>query len=328
MRNSILAAVRRISSAQPALDDSVRRVSFGDLNRLIEQERRWLHSFAVRDCALVAENSSGWVVSDLALLAMGATSVAIPTTFTAEQMGHALQDCGAEFVLTESRMRPSIEQSGFTKVGLSNRTGLTLMYRRSCLRRKLPKGVVKASYRAQGMSAPQVVMLSAVMVERATAQLLQSHGNRVIGKHLSFLPLTSVLENIGGLYVPLLCGAQVVLKTRTIAAMSCAPTGGETLLAVLSQERPHSVALTAELLSALVRAIDCGWQVPPELNSIVVDGEDLSRELLQRARAAGLPVTEWDPIEHSATRICGSVRSEATTRLVAVRSRAEGIAAN
>src|SRR5262245_20546734 len=89
MRNSILAAVRRAAAAQLALDDGVRQVSFNDLNQLVEQERRWLSSFAVRDCALVAENSCGWVVSDLALMACGAANAAIPTNFTAEQISHA-----------------------------------------------------------------------------------------------------------------------------------------------------------------------------------------------------------------------------------------------
>ena len=295
MRNSILAAVRRVAASQLALNDGVRQVSFADLNQLIEQERRWLSSFGVRDCALVAENSCGWVLSDLALMACGAANAAIPTHFTAEQIGYALQDSGVEFVLTEGRMRSCAEHAGFIKAGLSDRTGLTLLYRRrACLRQKIPPGVLKVSYRAQGMSAPQAVMLSAVMIEHAADRLLQLHGARNIGKHLSFLPLSTVLENIAGLYVPLSLGATVLLKTRAVAAMSCAPTGVETLFEALRQERPHSLALTAELLGAVVNATERGWRAPAELVSIVVDTESVSPELLRRARALGLPTLEWD----------------------------------
>lgn len=298
MRNSILAAVRRATVSQPGLDDGVRKIGCADLNQLVEQERRWLSSFGVRDCALVAENSCGWVVSDLALMACGAANAAIPMNFTAEQISYALHDSGVEFVLTESRLRGSAEHAGFSKAGFSDRTGLTLMYRRRvCLRQKIPPGVLKVSYRAQGMSQPVAVMLSAVMIEHAAEQLLRSHTPRGIGRHLAFLPLSSVLENIGGVYVPLLLGAEVLLKTRAVAAMSCAPTGMETLLEMLRQERPHSVALTAELLGAVVNAAERGWRAPAELASIVIDLESVSAELLQRARSHGLPVMEWDPLD-------------------------------
>lgn len=299
MRKSVLAAVRRMPAAQPALDDTVRRISCGDLNQMIEQERRWLNSFVVRDCALVAENSCGWVISDLALLASDAVNVAIPTHFTPDQISYALNDSGVEFILTEGRTHAAAAAAGFDKVGLSNRTGFTLLHRRGHVIRSPWQGIAKASYRAQGMSTPQAVTLQAAAIERATEQLLQEQARLAIGKHLCFLPLSSVLENIGGVYVPLLLGAQVVLKTRAVAAMSCTPTGMETLLAALRQERPHSVALTAELLAALVNAVDRGWRWPEELRSIVV-GEAASPELLQRARASDLPITQWEPQERAA----------------------------
>jgi long-subunit acyl-CoA synthetase (AMP-forming) len=298
MRNSVLAAVRRAAVSQAALDDGVRRTSCGDLNQLVEQERRWLSSFAVRDCALVAENSCGWAISDLALMACGAANAAIPISFTAEQISHALLDSGVEFVLTETRMRACAERTGFAKAGISDRTGFTLMYRRRrCLRQKIPPGVLKVNYRAQGMSPPQAAMLSAAMIEQAVGRLLRSHAPYNITRHLSFLPLTSVLENIGGLYVPLILGAEVLLKTRAVAAMSCAPTGVETLLEALRQERPQSVALTPELLGAVVNAADHGWRAPAELASIVIDAESVSPDLQRRALQLGLPLTQWHPID-------------------------------
>jgi long-chain acyl-CoA synthetase len=302
MRNSILGAVRRAAVSQPALDDGVRKISCADLNQLVEQERRWLSSYGVRDCALVAENSCGWVVSDLALMACGAANATIPVSFTAEQVSYALHDSGVEFVLTAACSRASTEHAGFAKVGLSDRTGLTLMYRRrACLRQKIPPGVLKVGYRAQGMSQPRALMLSAVMIEQAAERLLQVHNGRGIAKHLAFLPLSSVLENIGGLYVALLLGAEVLLKTRAVAAMSCAPTGVETLLEVLRQERPHSVTLTAEVLGAVVNAAERGWRTPSELVSVVLNRESVSAELLQRARALRLPITEWDPLDRRFT---------------------------
>ena len=298
MRKSVLAAVRRAAVAQPALGDGVRHVTYGDLNQMIEQERRWLDSFVVRECALVAENSCGWVISDLALLSTDAVSVAIPTNFTAEQLSHALHESAVEFVLTEARLRACAEQAGFVKVGLSNRTGLTLLHRRGAqAAASLPAGVSKVSYRAQGMSIPHATLFDAATLEHAAAQLLQIQQRRAVAKHLSFLPLTNVLENVGGVHVPLLLGAQVVLKTRAIAAMSCTPTGIETLLETLRQEQPHSVALTATLLGALLNAVDRGWQPPDDLRSVVVDSESVSPELLQRAHAARLPITQWELLE-------------------------------
>jgi long-chain acyl-CoA synthetase len=312
MRKSVLVAVRHTPAVQPALDDGVRHVSFGDLNQMVEQERRWLDSFIVRDCALVAENSCGWVISDLALLAGDAVNVAIPNNFTAEQIGYALHDSAVEFVLIETRLRACAEQAGFAKVGLSNRTGLTLLHRRDAHGRRTPEGVIKVSYRAQGVSAPQAMLFEAAMIEHAAEQLLQAQQRAGVTRHLSFLPLTSVLENIGGVYVPLLLGGEVLLKTRAIAAMSCTPTGVETLLEALRHDRPHSVALTPELLGALVNAIDR-------------DSQSVSEQLLQRALALGLPITQWELTAHGAEPACGTKASRTSppARAFAVQARSE-----
>jgi long-chain acyl-CoA synthetase len=300
MLKSVLAAVRRTPMDQPALGDGVRQVSFGDLDQMIEQERRWLESYVVRDCALVAENSCGWVISDLALLASDAATVAIPVNFTAEQISHALHDAAVEFVLTDARRRTCAERAGFLKVGLSNRTGLTLLHRRGCdAGTRAAYGVSKVSYRAHGMSAPQAMLLETATIKRVTDELLRVQRRVAVARHLSFLPLTSALENVAGVYVSLLLGAQVLLKTRAIAAMNCTPTGVETLLAALRQERPHSVALSAALLGTLLNAIDRGWRAPEELRSVVVDSDSATPELLQRARAAGLPVIECELLERA-----------------------------
>ncbi|HWK51719.1 MAG TPA: hypothetical protein VNR40_17620, partial [Steroidobacter sp.] len=69
MPNRVLDTLNVISGALPAIDDGTLRLSYADVRRSVAAERRWLQSMRVRRCALLAENSARWILSDLALMA-------------------------------------------------------------------------------------------------------------------------------------------------------------------------------------------------------------------------------------------------------------------
>ncbi|MEZ0317861.1 MAG: AMP-binding protein, partial [Methylophilaceae bacterium] len=112
-------------------------------------------------------------------------------------------------------------------------------------------------------------------------------------RHLSILPLSTLLENIAGLYVPLLAGATAFL----LPAAEVGLTGGSGLnfskmMTVLHKSQATTTVLTPELLQALIRAVEAGVAKPESLRFIAVGGASVSPRLLQRAAALGLPVYE------------------------------------
>jgi long-subunit acyl-CoA synthetase (AMP-forming) len=76
------------------------------------------------------------------------------------------------------------------------------------------------------------------------------------------------------------------------------------LLGTLSREQPNSLILVPELLQALVIAAERGWQPPASLQFVAVGGAKVSRELLARADAVGIPVHEGYGLSECASVVC------------------------
>jgi len=126
-----------------------------------------------------------------------------------------------------------------------------------------------------------------------------------VRQHLCVLPLATLLENIAGLYAPLLAGARVEL--RPLAEIGFSGAAGfdlPRLLATLNQTQPHSLILLPQLLLALVSAAEQGVPLPTSLRFIAVGGARVAPQLLERAGHLGLPVYEGYGLSECASVVC------------------------
>jgi long-subunit acyl-CoA synthetase (AMP-forming) len=114
-----------------------------------------------------------------------------------------------------------------------------------------------------------------------------------IERHLCLLPLALLLENITGMYAPLLAGATVILpsgRERGLHGSQQLDIGQ--LFACLHTWQPHSLVLVPQMLKALTVAASQGMPLPDSLRYVAVGGARVSPELLDEARTAGIPVYE------------------------------------
>lgn len=80
-------------------------VSSRDLGRGVARTARALHSWGIRKgdrVAILAENRPEWPISDMASLLLGAVTVPLYTTLTAEQIAAMLQDSGCRAIFLSS----------------------------------------------------------------------------------------------------------------------------------------------------------------------------------------------------------------------------------
>jgi long-subunit acyl-CoA synthetase (AMP-forming) len=135
--------------------------------------------------------------------------------------------------------------------------------------------------------------LEASALNQVALSLLEATRARPTDRHLSILPLSTLLENIAGLYVPLLAGATTILMPSAQVGLSGA-TGLNiaTMMEALNASRATTTVLTPELLNALVSAIEAGYTKPPYLRFVAVGGASVSPQLLNRSAAIDLPVYE------------------------------------
>jgi long-chain acyl-CoA synthetase len=296
--STVLNAIQRFARLTPeacAIEGERLRLSYTALHNEIEQLTCLLRKQCHQSLGLLMDNGPAWVVADLAASAAGVTLVPIPAFFSAEQLQHTLKDSGIEAVITSdtaliTKRFPAARARPLGRVAGQN-AWLALLP--SPQRGRSLQGVAKITYTSGTTGTPKGVCLSQTTMERVAASLRDAIDVTEKDRHLCLLPLAVLLENIGGLYTPLLAGATCVVPPLSQVGMTGA-TGldPQRMLQAISTSRASSIILLPQMLQALVTLIAAGQPRPEQLRFIAVGGAPVSLALLEQARELGLPVFE------------------------------------
>ena len=293
------------AQGRTALDDGRDSVAYAELAARVAEEGEWLAAHGER-CALLADNGIGWAIADLALHTRELPCVPLPGFFSDGQVQHALDDAGIDCLLTDEPRRVRNLPVGWQTVGVSGRTGLVLFRRRLAPGRQpeLPPGTSKITYTSGSTGQPRGVCLGAAQLDTIARSLAEATRTLDIERHLCLLPLATLLENIAGIYAPLLADATCLLPPSSVTGMSYAGPDAQRLLGCIAASRPQSLVLVPELLRLLVVAAEQGWRVPDSLQFVAVGGAPVSIELLERAERVRMPVYEGYGLSECASVVC------------------------
>jgi acyl-CoA synthetase (AMP-forming)/AMP-acid ligase II len=166
-----------------------------------------------------------------------------------------------------------------------------------------PPGTAKISYTSGTTGTPKGVCLSQAAIDRVAASLHEVTRDLAVRRHLCLLPLATLLENIAGVYAPLLAGAEIALPGLDEVGLRGA-TGLDLrqLLHCIAAYEPDSLILLPQMLAGLVGAAERGARLPRSLRFVAVGGGVVGLPLLERAARAGIPVYEGYGLTE-----CGSV---------------------
>ena len=258
---------------------------------------------AGRVIAVLADNGPAWAMADLAALAADAVHLPLPTFFSPAQMVHVLTQTGTDTLLTDQPARIAALDLGFVATG--KWAGLVWMQRAAAVV-KFPAGTAKISFTSGSTGTPKGVCLSAAGL-MATAEALASRlADLPIERHLAVLPQALLLENVAGIYAPLLRGAEIHLPTlQKLGWRGMAGFDPAALQQAVETARPHSLILVPELLKAWTLYLSVsGQRAPADLVFVAVGGARVDPALLLRARALGIPAYQGYGLTE-----CGSVVS-------------------
>jgi long-chain acyl-CoA synthetase len=261
------------------------------------------HLVARRVLAVLADNSPQWAIADLACLKTGTTHLPLPPFFSASQVTHALNESGADLVLTDQPER--IEALGLQFVREDAWNGLLLL-RRAALRSDLPAGTAKLSFTSGSTGSPKGVCLSAGgLLDTARAVCSRLEGVP-IQRHLAVLPLALLLENVAGIYAPLLRGAQIHLPgLQALGWRGMAGFEPSALCSAAASARANSMILVPELLKAWVAYLGGTHRVAhEELAFVAVGGAHVDAGLLARARFLGIPAYQGYGLTECGSVVC------------------------
>lgn len=297
----LLQAVRQHAARQPdrvALQGAVATLSYAQLAFEIERMQR---HFFVTDTAvlgLMADNCPAWAVTDLAAMDSELPLVPLPAFFSSEQIAHAVRDAGINQLITDQPVvvEQMLRGAGF-RIGPSQQYEVAgrwlTRFALDVPARRLPAATAKITYTSGTTGNPKGVCLGLPALEKVAASLLTATRANADDVHLSVLPLSTLLENIAGLYVPLLAGARTVIRPcQEVGLSGASGLDPQKMLQAMRQAQASTLVLTPELLKALVMMAEAGAELPARLRFVAVGGAAVSAGLLERADRVGLPVFE------------------------------------
>ena len=217
----IIDAVRRHAVSDPgqaALEDENGTLTYGELPAKIDSLAGQLQECRPRAIAILADNGSAWALADLAAHAAGIPTIPLPLFFSAAQIVHVLKAAGIDQVLTDqpARLLAALRQPGLPVepfYGDLQRVRLPAASARS-----LPAATQKVTFTSGTTGEPKGVCLGREAMETVAGSLGFASVARRDDRHLCLLPLATLLENVGGLYTPLLAGATVCLPVSPYAS--------------------------------------------------------------------------------------------------------------
>ena len=258
------------------------------------------------DCrvvALLADNSPKWALTDLAALRASTPLLPLPSFFTPAQLQHALNQSGADLIVTDQPERIAALAIGFATTEVE---GNLHWMTRTVSPVALPEGTAKISYTSGSTGTPKGVCLTAEGLIDTARALKSRLSDLTIERHLAVLPLALLLENSAGIYAPLLRGAEVHLPP--LASLGWQGMSGfapNVLQAAVAEHRPNSLILVPELLKAWLLFLGkTGLQAAPGLAYVAVGGSRVEHAMLTQARRLGIPAYQGYGLTE-----CGSVIS-------------------
>jgi len=280
-------------------------LSYLQLFQQVEQLANQLLELNISRLAILEDNTPAWVIADLAGQMKGVTVVPVPLFFSGEQQQHLLNQSGVQVVLSSQasllKAVASVESADVKTYPTALGFSFYMMKLSDCSTQ--PMSASKITYTSGSTGQPKGVCLAPSVIDE-TLQALSDAVEQPDGiTHLCTLPLPTLLENLAGVYLPLLKGGTIILKTQ--AELGLGGSSGLDIQAwaeALAESRTESLILTPELLKALVFLMTHHGLRLESLRFVAVGGGKVSPALLENAISLGLPVYEGYGLSE-----CGSV---------------------
>ncbi len=267
-------------------------LSYAGLIAEVERAARVLRASGSRRPGLLADNGIDWIVSDLACLTLGLPCVPLPGFFSDAQLAHAASSAGLDAVLTDDPDRAGrvldLRRDAGTRV-----RGLSLLRGAPGTGPALPAQVRKLSFTSGTTGSPRAVCLPERSLRAVCGSLAQVTGARPGDLHLCLLPLSILLENVGGVYRTLTTGGSVVAPPLAdVGLHGSSELEPGVLRAALRRVRPASAIAMPEMLRALTGDAAAALGAGRWMRFLGVGGARVPVPWLRDARTAGIPAYE------------------------------------
>ncbi|MEP2781487.1 MAG: AMP-binding protein [Pseudoruegeria sp.] len=235
-----------------------------------------------KSVAIALPDSIDYVVADLGATLAGKRVIPVPLFFSPDQIAHLLKEAAVDFVIGKSTavsVPPAIKTC--TQMPSKPPTE-PIMYH---------GGATRVIYTSGSSGTPKGVVHGD---RQLTASLTALHSGIAPTEedvHLSLLPYAQLLEQICGIFLPILAGGKVVISDAATQVM----TSGD--LSVIAQEfethHPTTSLMVPNLLAAWCAGLmAAGIPAPNTLRFVAIGGATTPQTLKHTATRLNIPLYE------------------------------------
>jgi long-subunit acyl-CoA synthetase (AMP-forming) len=292
--SALIDALRAHAEHAPqraALIDGRASLTFAELLERATALAAALNAHGCRTLGLAADNGAGWVIADIAALLGSTTNIPIPPYFTPSQVAHVLTAGGVDSLLLDHPAPAALLAAGFEDTGY--RSGNLALFRHrdaSAATEDAAPRAAKVTFTSGSTGQPKGVRLSAQTLDAVATRLRDAFAGLGIERHLCVMPLATLLENIAGVYVPLMLGASVhVPSLGSLGLYGSSQIDRARFKDTIERVQAQSLILQPQLLRELTAAaVEHGWRTP-SLRFVAVGGARTAEADLAGARSVGIP---------------------------------------
>lgn len=261
---------------------------------------------------ILMDNCAEWVIYDLAAAKLGICVVPIPLFFTPMQVKHLLVSANVDFVVSNAEYivkGKCLPQAGAQHVPAAIANCFYMHFSETSSVDRTPKNIAKITFTSGSTGEPKGVCLTHENIEAVCLSLQQALHNALLNdhaRHLCVMPLATLLENIAGVYLPLMRGGTVITQPiQTLGFESNSQFDATKLIKHLGDLQVGSMILFPQILENLVKqpGSDLSKAIK-HMEFVAVGGGTVSENVLQQAQQMGLPVFQGYGLSECGSVVC------------------------
>ena len=311
--NFVLDALNNNSEQNPhrvALISEDASLSYATLERKVHTLANVLSKSGATMLAWELDNGIDWIITDLAAMKAGLNSVPIPGYFTADQKSRLIRTAGVDLLICASSKAGLVQATDwqplntvpFTTVPFTTDLSCSLYRNEQTRACALPREGIKVTFTSGSTGQPRGVCLDINAIDQVVQSIVTVMEPIPVERHLCVLPLGTLLENIAGVYAPLVKGIEVAVPhLATVGINGSSNLDINAFSQTINRFRPDSLILVPQLLMALTTAIQFELAQHTDFSFIAVGGGKVSTPLLELSELLGLPVYEGYGLSEAAS---------------------------
>ena len=315
--SGIITALRLLAHATPdriALSDGRGELSYAGLVQEIDRLAASFQAHRCRTAGLLADNGIDWIVADLAALSNGTTLGPLPPYFSESQLHHVIDASSMDTLIVDSASQERVLAAAAVEWQGMGAGNLYLMQQPAAVEpdNACTHDAAKITFTSGSTGQPKGVCLSAGTIDHVARRLSNAFADIGIERHLCVMPLATLLENIAGVYVPLMLGTTVHAPSLgSLGLYGSSRIDIARFRQIMESVAAESLILQPQVLRELTTAPAADGR-RSSLRFVAVGGARVTDSDLRDAAAAGIPAFQGYGLSECASVVAinrpGSVR--------------------